>query len=57
MTPLVPLTIDIDMAPQLNHPLVGAFIDPSLSLSESHINCIYEAIQLAQEMVYREKQE
>ena len=52
MTPLQSLMLDIDLAPHLTHPLVGAFIDPSLELTEMHINCIYDAIQYAQQMMY-----
>ena len=50
--PLDPIIIDIDFTPELNHPLVRAYIDPDVELSESHIQCIYEAIQIAQDMKY-----
>lgn len=50
--PLNPISLDIDFSPQLCHPLVQAFLDPDVELSESHIQCIYEAIKMAQEMKY-----
>jgi hypothetical protein len=46
-------SLDIDISPQLTHPLVGAFIDPDLELSEAHIQCIYDAVRVAQEMVMK----
>jgi len=46
-------SLDIDLSPQLTHPLVGAFIDPDVELDEVHIQCIYDAIQIAQQMVMR----
>lgn len=57
MKPLHGFNLDIDMTPQLNHPMVGMFIDPDLELTESHINCLYDAIQIAQAMVYGELEE
>lgn len=52
-TPLQGFSLNIDLSPQLVHPLVGAFIDPDVELSESHIQCIYDAIEIAQEMVMK----
>jgi hypothetical protein len=53
MQPLQGFSLDIDMTPQLTHPLVGAFIDPDLELDEVHIQCIYDAVRVAQEMVMK----
>lgn len=52
-TPLQGFSLNIDITPQLVHPLVGAFIDPDLELTESHIQCIYDAVAIAQEMVMK----
>lgn len=53
MQPLHGFSLDIDLSPQLTHPLVGAFIDPELELDEVHIQCIYDAVRIAQEMVMK----
>jgi hypothetical protein len=55
MNPLIPFDLDIDMAPQLCHHLVGAFIDPDVELDDCHIQAIYDAIQYARRMQYEEK--
>lgn len=55
-TPLQGFSLDIDLSPQLTHPLVGAFIDPDLDLCEAHIQCIYDAVAIAQEMVMKGEQ-
>lgn len=49
---LLPIQMDIDYIPQLNHPLVQAYIDPDIELDETHINCIYDAIELAYGIMY-----
>lgn len=46
----VPITLDIDYMPHLNHPLVGAYIGVDVEFNEHHINCIYEAIKYANEV-------
>lgn len=52
MTPVRSLSIDIDYMPSLCNPLVGGFIDPSIELTESHINAIKDAIAYAQKVMY-----
>ena len=54
MTPLRALTVDIDYMPELCHPLVGAFIDPSLDLTESQTQAIKDAILYAYKLMYSE---
>lgn len=56
-TPLQPLIFDINYTPEMYSPLVQAYISPDVELSESVISCIYEAQQLAREMMYREKRD
>lgn len=49
---LLPIELDIDFMPQLNHPLVRAFISDDVELTESHIDAIYGAIKYADEVMY-----
>jgi hypothetical protein len=52
MNALHGFSLDIDMTPQLNHPQVGMFIDSDLEVTEVHIQCLYEAIQYANKLMY-----
>lgn len=49
---LMPVELDIDVLPQLNHPLVKAFADIDVELSEQHVQCIYDAIEYADKVLY-----
>lgn len=49
---VLPITLDIDYIPQLNHPIVQAYIDPDIELDESHIDCIMDAIEYADQVMY-----
>ena len=55
MNALHSFSLDIDMTPQLVHPQVGMFIDPSVELSDVHIQCLYEAIQYANRLMHGEE--
>lgn len=47
----IPIEMDINYLPEMHHPMVKAYLGAGVEFSESHIECIYEAIQLAEEMV------
>lgn len=49
---LLPILLNIDYLPQLNHPLLQAYIDPDVELGESHIDCIADAIEYADKVMY-----
>ncbi len=51
-TPLLPVQFNIDYIPQLNHPLVRAYIDPDVELDQIHIDCIYDAIEEAEDLMH-----
>ena len=52
MKPLLPVELEIDYFPGLNHPMVKAFISGDVEISEIHINCIYDAIEYANRNLY-----
>lgn len=49
---LLPIELDIDFMPQLNHPLMRAYVDEDVEFNEHHINAIYEAIEYADKVMY-----
>lgn len=44
--------LDIDICPSLNHPLVQIYTSPGIEPTEAHIECVYQAIQYANEVLY-----
>lgn len=49
---LLALDLDIVMLPTLNHPLVQAYVHGDIEPTESHVECLCEAIKYAKELVY-----
>jgi len=49
---VLPISLDIDYIPQLNHPIVQAYIDPDIELDEAHMDCIMDAIEYADQVMY-----
>lgn len=54
MKAITDFKLNIDISPNLSHPLVGVFIDPNVEVDEIHIQCIFEAIQYANRLLHGE---